>query len=338
MLFFGELLYSNEYSYTENHVTEYKSEEFDTVIYKNKDFIKELDLDFPSIDFGSCYDKLKQGNNITQELITVIINKNDNNNENNGKPSNSYSFFDPVTGEQLNTDICKNDTVLVEQNILSLLNENMSNYEIIKSLMDQGINIFDKSDSFYSDICYDYNYSSKIGKDIALQDRIKLFYPNISLCDADCTQTSINLENYTAICECQFNNLSGSPKKIEKKEDIKDILMENLVGDILDFFSSSNIKAGKCFSKSSHSLKGSYGIYIAISLFVISGISSAVFYLSGLNKIKLYVYQNMEKYLNYINLKNSANDAPPKRIKSVEKVKKIKKGLILIIREVKMKL
>ncbi len=42
--------YSSEYSYTENHVTQYKNEEYNTIIYKNKDCINELSLDFPEIN------------------------------------------------------------------------------------------------------------------------------------------------------------------------------------------------------------------------------------------------------------------------------------------------
>ena len=202
--------YSSEYSYTDNHVTQYKNEEYNTIIYKNKDCINELSLDFPEINFGNCYNKIQTENNITDDLIIAIINiiEDDNN------PITSYSFFDPKTGDKLNTEICKNDTILIEENILSLLNENMSNYNAKISLMKQGINIFNSTDEFYTNLCYDYNYDTK--KDIAFQDRLKVFYPNISLCDPGCTQTSIDFENFTATCECQFKDISNNNKDNKK--------------------------------------------------------------------------------------------------------------------------
>lgn len=271
-------------------------------------------MEFPSINFGNCYNNLKNVNNITQDLITVVVNKNDVDNENNGKSYISYSFFNPNTGEKLDTDIFKNDIILVEQNILSLLNENMPYYQELKSLLEQGINIFDKNDLFYTDICYDYNLNSTKDRDIALQDRTKLFYPNISLCDSDCTQNSVDLINYTAICECQFNDISSDNKKEKQKgENLENILMENLIGDILELLSSSNIKVGKCASKSLNSIKDSYGAYITILLFVISLICTIAFYSSELNKIKLFIYNNLEKYMIYINLKSLVNESPPKK-------------------------
>ena len=84
---------------------------------------------------GKCYNKIQKENNITEDLIVVIINKIDN--ENN-LTTTLYSFFDPKTGEILNAEICKNDSILLIENIISLLNENMSNFNAMLSLMKQG--------------------------------------------------------------------------------------------------------------------------------------------------------------------------------------------------------
>jgi len=100
----------------------------------------------------------------------------------------------------------------------------MSNYDAILSLMKQGINIFNSTDEFYTNLCYDYIYDTK--KDIALHDRLKLFYSNISLCDSGCTQTSVDLENFTAHCECQFNDFSNNDIKNEEKAENENILLK----------------------------------------------------------------------------------------------------------------
>ena len=84
-------------------------------------------------------------------LIIAVVDKLNQNN-----PSTFYSFFHPTTGEKLNADICKNDTITIEENLLSFLNENDTNYDLMIFLTDQNINIFNISDRFYTDIFYDY--------------------------------------------------------------------------------------------------------------------------------------------------------------------------------------
>ena len=65
-----------------------------------------------------------------------------------------YSFYHPVSGEKLDADkICANDVIVVKENLNALLNENNTYYETQKDLTEQGINIFDKNDPFYTDIC-----------------------------------------------------------------------------------------------------------------------------------------------------------------------------------------
>ena len=233
-------------------------------------------------------------------------------NETSKNPKNSYSFFDPNTGEKLDTDICQNDTIILKENILSLLTENLSNYESMISLMEQGVNIFNTSDDFFSDLCYDYQLETE--RDIALQDRLKLFYPNVSLCDLGCKQTSVDLENYTSQCECDFNDISTEKIKIGQIEEAEIVLIENLVGDILDFLSSTNLGVGKCSSKMSKSFKDAYGTYITSSLFAINSICTAVFYGLGLNQIKLFIYQITKNFLNSISPGNMIL-APPQKAK-----------------------
>ena len=296
--------YSDEFSYTNSHVTEYKSDEYDCIIYKDKNCIGELSLNFPSVDFGNCYNKIQTQNNITEDLIVVVINKYDDDNN----PSTSYSFFEPEKGEKLDTNVCQNDTILLIENIYSLLDENTTNYEYMLNLISQGINIFNISSEFYTDLCYDYSLDTN--KDIALQDRIKLFYPNISLCDSGCTQTSIDLVNMTANCECEFNDISSSTKE---KTSEGDIILENIFGDILDLYSTSNIAVGKCSNKMTKSVFKCYGAYIDIGLLILNIIFSIIFYLIDLNKMKIYVYNNTQNYLRLIDTSVDLFNPPLKK-------------------------
>ena len=136
----------------------FKNKEFNSIMFKNKSCIKELSLEFPSIDFGNCYDKVKKEYNISDELITVIINKYDDDNN----PSTSYSFYHPNTSEKLNTtELCKNDTVLIKENLLLFFKENTSNHRALLHLIEQGINIFDINNEFYNNLCYEYDFPTK---------------------------------------------------------------------------------------------------------------------------------------------------------------------------------
>ena len=295
--------YSNEFSYTNNHVSEYINEEYEAIIYKDKNCINELSLNFPSVDFGNCYDKIQNKSNITEDLIVVIINKID---ENNNRIS-SYSLFNPKTGVKLNADICKNDTILVSKNILSLLNENLTNYELMLSLIKQGVNIFNSSDKFYKDLCFDYNLENE--KDIAFQDRLKLFYPNISLCDSECKPV-VNLENNTVSCECYFNDISSTNNISFLKDNV---FIENLLGDAIDFIESSNIDVSKCAKKAIKYFTNVYGFYITLGLLSINIVLSILFYFVDLKKIKLYIFKKTQNYLKLLGYSININNGPPSK-------------------------
>ena len=68
--------YINEFNYTYDHVSIYKNKEYTITIYINNRCILELGLGIPSIDFGTCYEKMKNKEElINTELIIAIIYK-----------------------------------------------------------------------------------------------------------------------------------------------------------------------------------------------------------------------------------------------------------------------
>ena len=73
-------------------------------------------------------------------------------------------------------------------------------------MTDQGINIFDINNPFYTDLCFDYKNPKK--RDIPLSERIKNIFPNITLCNDGCQNDGINLEEMTATCNCKFNDIT----------------------------------------------------------------------------------------------------------------------------------
>jgi hypothetical protein len=214
--------YLSEFTYTNKHISQHKNDNYTITIYKLASCIIELNIKVPYIDFRECYTKVQQAYNIETDLVIVIVDRTEISN-----PLTFYSFYHPVSGEKLDADtICAGDTITVKENLYALLDENNEFYNLQASLAEQGINIFDKNDPFYTDLCYDFD--NPYDRDIPLNDRIKDLYPNVSLCDEGCQYDGINLEDMSAICNCAFNDISNNAL-IKDNE-----LIDSMVGEIFD--------------------------------------------------------------------------------------------------------
>ena len=303
--------YSNEFTYTDNHISQFNNEEYNIIIYKNDKCIKELSLKMPTVDFGDCYTKVKEKYKINENLIIAVVDKiNESSN-----PITFYSFFHPKTGDKLNVnEICTH--VTVEENLLSLLNENHTNYDLMVLLTKQGINIFNISHEFYTDICFEFE--SPINKDIPLQDRILAFYPNITLCDPGCENQGIDFTDMSAKCKCKFNDLANNNLLKEN------VLISSLVDEALELINSSNIAVLKCYKYFFKYLMKRCGSYITLTLIIIHIIFSIIFCYSDLMKIKRYIFELTENYVSYISLNrnnNNINEPPSKKSKINQQIK-----------------
>ena len=178
-------------------------------------------------------------------------------------------------------------------------------------LTEQGINIFDLNDPFYTDLCYDYDNPHY--RDIPLNDRIATVYPDIPLCDEGCRINGIDLETMTSSCDCKFNDISNS-------NIIKDnALLENVMGEVFDIINASNILVMKCYKYTFKYFTNSVcGI---ISTIALAGhlISSVIYFLVGAKNIKIYIYSIYDKFLSLIG-KNGIDvvSSPPKRLSKIK--------------------
>ena len=146
------------------------------IIYKNRECISSLSLKVPEIDFGNCYQKIKKDFNIDDNIIIAIVEK--INDKSNYYQMISFSMHNPIDGNNLPTyDSCKNEKLLIKQSIKEKMNNTNVDIDSLVDLYEQNIDIFNLSSIFYTDICF--HYSSKFNKDIALKDRILIFFPNI---------------------------------------------------------------------------------------------------------------------------------------------------------------
>ena len=294
--------YISEFNYTNKHISQYKNENYTIIIYKNSSCIKELSLVMPNVDFKSCYKKVQDAYNISEDLIISVVDKKELVN-----PQTFFSFFHPISGEKLDADqICKDESIVIEENLNELLNENNSFYQVQIFLTDQGINIFDRNDPFFTDICYDFDNPLK--KDIPLNSRVQDLFPNATLCDDGCQYTGINLADMTATCDCKFNDITNNAI-------LKDnALLNGMMGEIFDLINSSNILVLKCFKYIFKHFSRSIGGWISLVLILAHIAMVFLYFLLEISKMKIYLFSLTNRYITYISKQNLLEpEEPPKR-------------------------
>ena len=294
--------YAKEFYYTNDHVSIFLSNIYTITLYKNNDCISELSLKIPEIDFGECYSKVKLYYQINNNLIIAIITKNID--DMDYPKLISYSMFDPLLGEKLSfNDICKDSTLIFQENLMDKLNNSKNDIKSLKHLTEQNIDIFNLSCGFYTDICYVYD-SPIEGKDLSLKDRISTYYPNISLCENNCQIKGVNLTSYKAICECLFNNIINN-KLLENN-----ILSQSQLGQIEKILSKTNILIIKCY-KNFLNFKffiSSPGTFIIVVMIIIEIILTIMYYINSSYKIRKYLFSITDKYISYLlSQKNNLN-------------------------------
>ena len=290
--------FAHEFQYTDNHVSIFKNDIYSITLYKNGECISKLSLLIPEIDFGECYSKIKNNYHIDDNLVIAIISKKIDGR--NYSKMMSYSMYEPINGNKLTSeDICKDDTLIVQENLISKI-DNSTDINALLYLTDQNIDIFNLSTAFYTDICYHF-ITPVEGKDIALKDRILLYYPNVTLCENGCQIKGVNLTTFKAMCECIMNNLLGDII-IESN-----ILYQSSLGEIKNMISQTNIEVIKCY-KDIFEYKyfiSNTGGFIIISLIIIQIILIIIYSHNGLYLIRKYLLDVTEKYISFLYLQKN---------------------------------
>ena len=284
--------YANEFGYTKKHISRFYNTMFNIIIYKDSICIDDLAINIPKIDFGNCLIKAQNSiSNYTNDNIIIVLAEILNAQK---KSTTSYAFFNPKTGEKLPTkEICKDEEIIIKESVISQLNNSAFDLNSILFLTQQNINIFNLSDEFYTNICY--NFESPNGKDVPLRDRIHSFYPNITLCDEGCINKGVNLTSMESICLCKFNDLI-------RNEFIEDnAILSNTLGEITEIISNSNLDVLKCYENvfKIKFIKKGYGGFIIFSIIFFEIILSLIFIFYDINMIRKYLY-NLTNYYLYL--------------------------------------
>ena len=317
------MAYYRDYKYTNNYVSLYKNDLYKITIYKEKNCIDELKLSVPQIEFDSCYKQVQLKNKISFNLIILIVES-----YFNGSSLLFYSLYDPNSGKNLNIiEECKNEEIIIHPNIMSILESTNIDINTILKLTQQNINLFNREDSFYTDICF--HYESPNGKDATLRDRIKEFFPNITLCNEGCLSIGVNLTSMSAICQCKFNDF------INDQIFTRNAFTSKISKEIAEAYYQSNFILLKCYKdilKYQYFKKNLGGIMILV-LISCQTICIIYYFLVTQIKINEYIFVLLEIYLSYLNKRFTFQDQnkimkfinsrePPKK-KKENKPKKI---------------
>ena len=298
--------YAEEFNYTNNKIMNYTNKEYTLVLYKNSLCIKELSLTVPQIDFGDCYQKIKSIYNITEDLLIAILDKYIE----NRNPITSYFLFHPKTGKRINaSEICKNENIVIKENVLSFPGVNPS---LVQFFADQGINVFNISDKFYSDICKHYISPNK--RDIPLKLRFQIYFPNISLCDGSCISKGVDIKTMESICYCPFTDFNKNSFFGSIFEFTGDF------GEIYSFLSNSNINILFCIKQifNFEYFKRCIGGFIVMILILFETICIIVYSLKSKIAIKKFILNISSLYIQSEKTKNN----PPKKLRKSSQINK----------------
>ena len=300
--------YAKEYSYTNNHISNYISDEYSIIIYKNSDCIKKLGLNMPTIDFGACYDKVKEKYSIKKDLIVGVIDIFQNDEANNKETT--FALFHPDTGKNLNaSEICKKEKIIVEENILSIIDDS----ETILFFSDQNVNLFNISNEFYTDICFPFESPNK--RDITRKDRIQLFYPNVTLCDKGCKNIGINLTSLSAICECSFKELLEN-SVLNNELFSENIIISEVIGEIQELIILLNLEVMSCYKfifKFNYFIRCTGG-FIVLIIIILEIICIIVYSKFNIKAVIGFLFNMSTDYISFV--KNNS-----KKQKQIQKLK-----------------
>ena len=207
-----------------------------------------------TIDLGECENILKNYYNISRSLIIykIDIRRNDS-----YAAQVEYEVINPNNYEILDLSIC-NGTKIDLYSPIYLEDEE---YELYKYLENQGYNLFDSEDSFYTDICTPFDSENET--DVLLKDRKNDYYKNnITLCETGCTYDKINTEVDKVHCECEVKT------SINVDTSQTDFSINTLANNFYKISDYSNIMIIKCY-KTTFSKIGqtkNYGSYIVLCM------------------------------------------------------------------------
>ena len=192
-----------------------------------------------------------------------------------------YQFYNPTKiNEKIDLTLLKNKRRRLDgesgENQIKVdlpVDWNEKQINTIDELSAKDVDVFDSSNDFYNDNCYQFTTSSK--KDVFLDDRKEQYYKEIDvpLCEDGCHFVKYNQDTKYITCQCDYKSNTDNYNKVVFVNNPTDEKFKKK--NFLENFQSM-----KCISKifKSENLKKNPGFIIMIS-FIIIFVASGVFYI-----------------------------------------------------------
>ena len=309
-----------------------------SIVSSNKNNPQEqIKKGISAFDLGNCTNEIKECYKIPNEENLIILNietRNDDNQKNENGNSEDGSFilgkntkleiYD-YSGRELNISICK-DNIKIMKYIGDVDEIDMN---IAKTLSDKGIDVFNAEDKFFNDICHPYD---NLDKDIAIDDRRKDLYQNVTFCQNGCVYHGIDYELKTAKCTC--NPYSLQIKENNNTEYITELNLVNFdsltkifIANLLQF----NIDIVKCYNLilNPKNFIKNIGFFCLSSMFFIQIILQIIYLINKTRPLQrfLLLFKINQHYINTINKniqnskKNSKLNKFRRKSKFIQKIK-----------------
>ena len=111
--------YVEYYGSSYDYVTKYENNDYAIYTYKDLTCLKKKANEASQIDFGDCYQKVKDHYNITEDLIISIASSKGE------KTVNSFTFFyfsNPLNGSLLDAnEVCAEEKIVIQEDVISLI-------------------------------------------------------------------------------------------------------------------------------------------------------------------------------------------------------------------------
>ena len=244
---------------------------------------------FTFVDLGECKDKIIEANNLPPNIKLYIIGI-DTPNLYGNSSINVFNFEIYLKNGTQIDDLkpCDRIQILLSSKINDL--EIIRFYKAIKFNEDRNYDIYNRTDPFYIDRC---SPVSDEGNDIILSDRLKYYYPNVSICNDGCVYQNVDFYRQRFVCNCNAN----LTEKVYKFSDGKffEVIDENDETFSEYFLSLINYKIFLCY-KLFFEFKNFYsnaGFYISFITLMVCLILFFIFWIRGVNEIRIIMYQNI---------------------------------------------
>lgn len=298
----------------------------------NTDLIIKNNL--TTINFDSkCIENIYKANNIN-ETENIIVAKYDLVDTDKKYPHPflikpvEYNFYNSKTGKKIDSSVCEPNSLIVSYPLAFNLRNHNDNFtdkaeikriekliEIGKELQeeDENIDLFNSESPVYNDICISLKFE---GKDVALQDRRTALFPNITVCENNCTPAYTDYSKERFYCKCNIKtefdlnrDYDIDVKKFEEKE-TKETQR-----------SPSNFAVIKCLKNISKDVKRMVKENPAFYITIISiAAQIGMVFTSGLYGYKLIMSKLAKKFEGNNQLIKGKNSPPKENINNIDEI------------------